>query len=84
MTNELYTLGPKDGAVIGVPLNGIPGAPLLPPAAAPFDASKLIWIGGTNRDPYVAYVWHTAPVQSLTELLADSSSSAPPRPARPW
>jgi tripartite-type tricarboxylate transporter receptor subunit TctC len=70
MTNQLYTLGPKDGTVIGVPLNGIPGAPLLQPAAAHFDASKLIWIGSTNREPYVAYVWHTAPVQSLTDLLS--------------
>ena len=23
----------------------------------------------TNSEPYVAYVWHTAPVQSLTDLL---------------
>jgi tripartite-type tricarboxylate transporter receptor subunit TctC len=69
MTNELYALGPKDGTAIGVPINGIPTAPLLNPAAAHFDASKLIWIGSTNREPYVTYVWHTAPVQSLGELL---------------
>jgi tripartite-type tricarboxylate transporter receptor subunit TctC len=69
MTNELYTLGPKDGTAIGVPINGIPTAPLLQPAAAHFDATKLSWIGSTNREPYVAYVWHTAPVQSLAELL---------------
>jgi tripartite-type tricarboxylate transporter receptor subunit TctC len=69
MTNQLYTLGPKDGTAIGVPLNGIPAAPLLQPAAAHFDASKLIWIGSTNREPYVAYVWHTAPVQSLADVL---------------
>src|ERR1700694_2005137 len=24
MTNQLYALGPKDGTVIGVPINGIP------------------------------------------------------------
>ena len=69
MTNQLYALGPKDGTVIGVPINGIPGAPLLQPSAAHYDAAKLIWIGSTNREPYVAYVWHTAPVQSLAELL---------------
>ena len=69
MTNQLYALGPKDGTAIGVPLNGIPGAPLLQPTAAHYDATKLIWIGSTNREPYVAYVWHTAPVQSLAELL---------------
>jgi tripartite-type tricarboxylate transporter receptor subunit TctC len=69
MTNQLYALGPKDGTVIGLPINGIPGAPLLQPSAAHYDAAKLIWVGSTNREPYVAYVWHTAPVQSLAELL---------------
>ena len=29
MTNQLYALGPKDGTAIGVPINGIPAAPLL-------------------------------------------------------
>jgi hypothetical protein len=35
-----------------------------------FDAEKLIWLGSTNREPYVAFVWHTAPVQTLAELRA--------------
>lgn len=69
MTNQLYALGPDDGTAIGVPINGIPTAPLLLPQAARFDATQLIWIGSTNREPYVAYVWHTAPVQSLKQLL---------------
>jgi tripartite-type tricarboxylate transporter receptor subunit TctC len=69
MANQLYALGPNDGTAIGVPLNGIPAAPLLQPAAAHFDAAKLIWLGSTHSEPYVAYVWHTAPVQSLPEVL---------------
>jgi tripartite-type tricarboxylate transporter receptor subunit TctC len=44
MANQLYALGPKDGTVIGVPLNGAPAAPLLKPAAARYDSSKLIWL----------------------------------------
>jgi len=67
MTNQLYALGPKDGTAIGVPINGIPTAPLLQQGAQ-FDATKLNWLGSTNREPYVAFVWHTAPVQSLAEL----------------
>jgi tripartite-type tricarboxylate transporter receptor subunit TctC len=70
MTNQLFTLGPKDGTVVGVPLNAAPAAPLLQPSAAHYDPAKLIWLGSTNREPYVAYVWHTAPVQSLADLLA--------------
>jgi tripartite-type tricarboxylate transporter receptor subunit TctC len=67
MTNQLYVQGPKDGTVIGVPINGIPTAPLLQQGAQ-FDATKLNWLGSTNREPYVAFVWYTAPVQSLAEL----------------
>jgi tripartite-type tricarboxylate transporter receptor subunit TctC len=68
MVNQLYALGPNDGTAVGVPLNGIPAAPLLQPAAAHFDAAKLVWLGSTHSEPYVAYVWHTAPVQNLAEL----------------
>jgi tripartite-type tricarboxylate transporter receptor subunit TctC len=69
MANQLYALGPNDGTAVGVPLNGLPSAPLLQPAAAHFDAAKLIWVGSTHQETYVAYVWHTAPVQRLDELL---------------
>ena len=69
MTNQLYSVGPKDGTAVGVPINGIPTAPLLQQGAQ-FDATRLIWIGSTNREPYVAFVWHSAPVQSLAELRA--------------
>ena len=70
MVNQLYAIGPKDGTVIGVPLNGIPAAPLLEPAVAHFEAAKLIWVGSTHSEPYVAYVWHTAPAQNLVEVLS--------------
>jgi len=67
MTNQLFALGPKDGTVVGIPINGIPTAPLLQ-SGTQFDASKLIWLGSTNREAYVAYVWHTVPIRSVTEL----------------
>ena len=68
MTNQLFNVGPKDGTVMATPINGIPTAPLLQPRAARFDPTKLNWIGSTNREPYVAYVWHTVPVTSIAEL----------------
>src|SRR5712691_9345172 len=69
MANQLYGQGPKDGTVIGVPINGLPTAPLLQ-SGTQFDATRLIWIGSTNREAYVAFVWHTVPVQSITELTS--------------
>jgi tripartite-type tricarboxylate transporter receptor subunit TctC len=68
MTNQLYAIGPFDGTVIGASFNGMPTTPLLQPAGARFDATKLTWIGSTNRETQVSYLWHTAPAQSLAEI----------------
>jgi tripartite-type tricarboxylate transporter receptor subunit TctC len=67
MVNQLYTQGPRDGTVVGIPNNGAPVAPMLM-SGTQFDATKLIWLGSTNRETYVAFVWHTVPVKSITEL----------------
>ena len=64
----LYAGGPFDGTVIGAPFNGMPTTPLLQPAGARFDPTKLNWLGSTNRETQVTYVWHTAPVQSLDDV----------------
>ncbi len=69
MVNQLYGQGPKDGTVIGVPINGIPTAPLLQ-TGTQFEPTKLIWIGSTNREAYVAFVWHTVPVESIADLAS--------------
>jgi tripartite-type tricarboxylate transporter receptor subunit TctC len=70
MTNQLFATAPRDGTVIGAPINGIPTAPLLAPNGAHFDAEKLIWLGSTNREPYVAFLWHTVPVQTIADVRA--------------
>jgi tripartite-type tricarboxylate transporter receptor subunit TctC len=70
MSNQLHAAGPFDGTVIGAPFNGMPTTPLLQPAAARFDATRFNWIGSTNRETQVSYLWHTAPVQSLAEIAA--------------
>src|SRR5712691_9522645 len=69
MTNQLYGQGPKDGTVIGVPINGLPTAPLLQ-SGTQFDPERLIWLGSTNREAYVAFVWHTVPVKSIADLTS--------------
>jgi tripartite-type tricarboxylate transporter receptor subunit TctC len=68
MTNALYNTGPFDGTVMGASFNGMPTTPLLQPAGVRFDPVKLSWLGSTNRETQVTYVWHTVPVQSLDEL----------------
>jgi tripartite-type tricarboxylate transporter receptor subunit TctC len=68
MTNQLYASGPFDGTAIGAPFNGLPTTPLLQPGGARFDSTKLNWIGSSNRETQITYVWHTAPVQNIAEL----------------
>jgi hypothetical protein len=70
MTNQLFATAPRDGTVIGAPINGIPTVPLLAPTGAHFDAEKMIWLGSTNREPYVAFVWNTVPVQTIADVRA--------------
>ena len=59
MTNSLYATGPFDGT---------PTMPLLSPQSARFDAEKLSYIGSTNRETQVMYVWSTVPVQTLDDV----------------
>jgi tripartite-type tricarboxylate transporter receptor subunit TctC len=67
MTSQLYAAGPFDGTAIGAAFAGMPTIPLLQPGGSRFDPTKLIWLGNTNRETHVTYVWHTAPVQSLAQ-----------------
>jgi tripartite-type tricarboxylate transporter receptor subunit TctC len=69
MTSQLYATGPFDGTAIGAAFAGMPTQPLLQPGGGiRFDPVKLNWLGNTNRETHVTYVWHTSPVQSLDEL----------------
>jgi tripartite-type tricarboxylate transporter receptor subunit TctC len=69
MANALYNNGPFDGTVIGASFSGTPMIPLMQPGGARFDPLKLNWLGSTNRETQVTYVWHTAPVQKIADLL---------------
>src|ERR1043166_6558504 len=50
MTNQLYNVGPFDGTAIGATFNGLPTTPLLAPNGVRFDATKINWVGSTNRE----------------------------------
>jgi tripartite-type tricarboxylate transporter receptor subunit TctC len=68
MTNYIYNAAPKDGSVFGLPNGGIVLEPLLGSQAASFDATKLSWIGSTDRDTTVCVARKDAPTQSLDDL----------------
>jgi len=68
MTNQLYSAGPFDGTVFGASFNGLPTAPLLQPVGVRFEATKINWIGSTNRETQATYFWHTVPIGSLDDV----------------
>ncbi len=65
MTNSLTNTAAKDGSAIGATINGVPTAHLLQPKAVRFDSTKINWLGSSNRDLQVLYVWHDVPVFKL-------------------
>ena len=67
LTNQLYNQGPKDGTAFSAPLNSMPTAPMLMNGTQ-FDATKLNWLGSLNREAYVAFLWHTAPVSHIADM----------------
>ncbi len=69
MTNAVYNTAPRDGTVIGAAINGMTTAPLVTPEMVKYDLSKLIWIGSTNRDIQLTYLWHTSPIKTMQDLL---------------
>ncbi len=69
MTNAFYNTAPRDGTVIGGAINGMTTAPLVTPEVVKFDLAKLIWLGSTNHDIQVTYLWHTSPVRTPQDLL---------------
>jgi tripartite-type tricarboxylate transporter receptor subunit TctC len=70
LMNQLQSIAPKDGTVIGVVTNGIPTAPLLTPAAVRFDLPRFHWIGSPAPEIQIVMVWSRARVQTLPELFS--------------
>jgi tripartite-type tricarboxylate transporter receptor subunit TctC len=64
--------GAKDGTVIGQVQPYIAFEPLLHivgEGKTAFDPLTVNWIGSTNKEVAVAYVWHTAPVRTLRDTM---------------
>jgi tripartite-type tricarboxylate transporter receptor subunit TctC len=66
-TNHIYNVAPRDGTVIAGTHSSVLTAPQLSPEGANFDVTKLSWIGSVSKDPFVAFLWHTAPAKTLAD-----------------
>jgi tripartite-type tricarboxylate transporter receptor subunit TctC len=66
-TIYIYNAAPKDGTVIGTFSRSMAVAPLL--NDAPFDASKLTWLGSISTDVNVCMTWGPSPVKTWNDML---------------
>lgn len=71
LANYIYNVAPKDGTEIALVGRGVAMDPILSGAAstAKFDATKFNWIGSMNNEVAGFFIWHTAPAQTLKEVL---------------
>ena len=65
--NYMYTTAPRDGTVIASTHASVLTTQLTSPGAATFESTRLSWIGSVTTDPFIGYVWHTVPIQTLDD-----------------
>ncbi len=66
--NVMQGSTPRDGTVIGAPINGMPTSVLFTPEVTKYDPEKFLWIGSSNRETQVSYSWHASGITSLEDL----------------
>ena len=69
MTNRIYRVAPQDGTVVGLVQRGVLLAQLTKQANVQFEVTKLNWIGSVSPENSLVVAWHTAPVQTVQDLL---------------
>jgi tripartite-type tricarboxylate transporter receptor subunit TctC len=68
MTNWAYTVAPKDGTTIGMPLMTVAVNQHLRPKKIRYDATKLNWIGNMERSTSLLFTWHTSKTKTIQDV----------------
>jgi tripartite-type tricarboxylate transporter receptor subunit TctC len=67
--NYIYSIGPQDGTVIGIPNHALPlNAFVWREVGDGLDVTKLNWIGRLDAIDVVNVAWHTAGVKSIEDV----------------
>jgi tripartite-type tricarboxylate transporter receptor subunit TctC len=69
LMNQLYSVSPKDGTVIGLVNRGIPFEPLFGGDGVLFDPLRMNWVGSPDRDTTVCVARKDAPVHTMRDLF---------------
>lgn len=82
LANQLFTVGPKDGTVVGAPQSGVLLEPLLGSTPVKHEPAKFFFLGNANNDVYICIARADAPVNTLAAamdkeiILAASNASS--------
>jgi tripartite-type tricarboxylate transporter receptor subunit TctC len=69
VANNLFSIAPKDGTVIGAVNPQIASEAILHPDRARFDARQFLWIGSALRETQVVVARSDAPVRTFEEAF---------------
>ena len=67
--NYVYNIAPKDGSVIAAVQRPIPFETLFNAPGVRFDATRIYWLGSSATEIGVAVAWHSAPQQTLDDVI---------------
>jgi tripartite-type tricarboxylate transporter receptor subunit TctC len=67
--NYVYEIAPKDGTVIAAVQRPIPFPTLFVDNGVRYDVRKIQWLGSTMNELGLVVAWHTAPQQSIADVL---------------
>jgi len=75
LANYMYNRAPADGSELATVQNGLPFEKLFQTLSpdgrnALFDATKFGWIGSITQTVFVTVTWHSAPVKTLRDAIA--------------
>lgn len=68
--NFVYSVAPRDGLTIGMPLAAVVRYQILLPDKVRYDAAKLNWFGSASPLRSIIAVWNTAAAKSLADAQA--------------
>lgn len=79
--NYLYKVAPKDGTAIGVVAETLAMEQALQNPGVQYDAARFTYIGRVASSNNIQLVWHTAKVQSFSDVLRTRMTTAGTGPA---
>ncbi len=69
--NYMFSVAPKDGAVLGIFSRSMGVAPLL--GQAEFDSRKFTWLGSVTDDDTTCVTWNSSPIKTWDDFLSKPS-----------